>query len=319
MFDKICFIDQYLFIIYESKVVYYRKGDLLELNTKNMKKYLVLIAVLIIVAVFVPACDLEYYVDDSTPVSGNLDVYFIDVGQGDSIFIHTPSGNTILIDGGEANQGDNVLNFLQDQGVDKLDVVIATHAHADHIGGLITVMENMDVDAVYMPKAVHNSKTFERFVLAVKEKGLKFKSAYAGVELSLEDVNAKFVGPAQKDSYDDLNNSSAVLRLVYGDVGFLFTGDAEIESEDEMLSSGQRLEAHVLKVGHHGSTTSTSEEFLREVSPEHAIISCGAGNKYGHPHDEIIERLEDEGISVYRTDEEGTVHIICDGEDIEVR
>lgn len=289
------------------------------MNTKNVGKYLVFIVILIVAAVVMPEMDLKSNLEDSTPVSGNLDVYFIDVGQGDSTFIRTPEGSTILIDGGEAEQGANVLSFLQGLGVNKLDVVIATHAHADHIGGLITVVENMDVDAVYMPKALHNSKTFERFVLAVKEKGLKFKPAYAGVEIPLEDVNARFVGPTEKEAYEDLNNSSAVLRLVYGEVGFLFTGDAETESEEEMLSSGQRLRAQVLKVGHHGSTTSTSEEFLEAVSPEYAMISCAKDNKYGHPHDEIVERLKARGVSIYRTDEYGTVHVICDGKQIEVK
>lgn len=289
------------------------------MNTKNVGKYLVFIVILIVAAVVMPEMDLKSNLEDSTPVSGNLDVYFIDVGQGDSTFIRTPEGSTILIDGGEAEQGANVLSFLQGLGVNKLDVVIATHAHADHIGGLITVVENMDVDAVYMPKALHNSKTFERFVLAVKEKGLKFKPAYAGVEIPLEGVNARFVGPTEKEAYEDLNNSSAVLRLVYGEVGFLFTGDAETESEEEMLSSGQRLRAQVLKVGHHGSTTSTSEEFLEAVSPEYAMISCAKDNKYGHPHDEIVERLKARGVSIYRTDEYGTVHVICDGKQIEVK
>ncbi len=307
-----------MFIIVHNKSIV---GEETALKTKNVRNFVTLIVLLIIVVLFVPACDIEYYVDEpSNPdIPGNLDVYFIDVGQGDSIFIRTPNDNTILIDGGEADQGENVLNFLKELGVDKIDVIVATHLHSDHIGGLITVIENIDIGSIYMPKTTHNTKTFEKFVLSVKQKGLQFKPAYAGVDIPLDDVDANFVGPEKKDTYDDLNNSSAVLKLKYGDVSFIFTGDAEKESEEYMLSSGQNLRAQVLKVGHHGSTTSTSEEFLKAISPEYAIISCGEGNKYGHPHKEIIQLLEEFGIEIYRTDRDGTIHVMSDGKQIEFK
>ena len=285
----------------------------------NVGRYLIFAIILIVASILFPELGIFTDADDSTPITGDLDIYFLDVDQGDSAFIHTPEGNTILIDGGEAKSADTILKFLDEKGIDRLDIVIATHAHADHIGGLVKVVEQMDIGAVYMPKATHTTKTFENLVMAVQAKGLKFKAAYAGAKIPLEDVNAQFVGPIEKDSYEDLNNSSAVLRLVYGEMGFLFTGDAETEAEMEMISSGQNLRAQVLKLGHHGSTTSSTEEFLDAVSPEYGIISCGKDNKYGHPHVEILERLKDNNISIYRTDELGTIHIRCDGKKVEFK
>lgn len=290
------------------------------MDNKSSIKHKIFVVILFVVLLFISSRDLVFEQDNvSTNISGNLDVYFIDVGQGDSVFIHTPNDNTILIDGGEATQGENVLNFLKEQGIEHLDVVVATHLHSDHIGGLVTVIENMDIGSIYMPKTVHNTKTFENLVLAVKQKELKFKPAYAGVDILLDDVNATFVAPEKKETYDDLNNSSAVLRLTYENVSFLFTGDAESESEEDMLASGQNLGAQVLKVAHHGSSSSTTEEFLEAVNPEYAIISCGEENKYGHPHRETIQLLEEFDVSIYRTDEEGTIHITSDGSKIDLK
>lgn len=290
------------------------------MNIRNRTKFKILITLFITALIFIPACDLISDMDETyNRISGNIDVYFIDVGQGDSIFIHTPDDNTILIDGGETTQGENVLNFLKKHGIEYLDVVVATHPHSDHIGGLVTVIENMDIGSIYMPKVIHNTKTFEKLVLAVKEKELKFKPAYAGVDIPLDDIKACFIAPEEKETYEDLNNSSAVLRLTYGDISFLFAGDAEAESEASMLASGQNLQAQVLKVGHHGSSSSTTEEFLNAVSPKYAIISCGKENKYGHPHEETIELLEEFGVSIHRTDIEGTIHFTSDGNKIDLK
>lgn len=248
------------------------------------------------------------------PKPKNLEVYYIDVGQGDSIFIISPEGKTILIDGGEKDS--NVTDFLKSRKIKTIDVLIATHPHSDHIGGLVDVVKNYNVKSVYMPNITHTTKAFENLLLAIKEKNLKIKLAYEGVTLPIEGIDAVFVSPQKDIKNDNLNEYSAVLKLTYKDTSFLFTGDAENGSEQRMLSSEQNIKVDVLKVGHHGSKSSTSTTFLNKVNPKYAIISCGAGNKYGHPHDVTIKKLNDKKIKTYRTDKDGTVHAISDGKNI---
>lgn len=249
-----------------------------------------------------------------TPKPKNLEVYYIDVGQGDSIFIISPEGKTILIDGGEKDS--DVTDFLKSRKIKTIDVLIATHPHLDHIGGLVNVIKNYDVKSVYMPKATHTTKTFENLILAIKGKGLKIKPVYEGVTLPFEDINAVFVAPQKDIKNDNLNEYSAVLKLTYKNTSFLFTGDAENGSEQRMLSSKQNIKADVLKIGHHGSKSSTSTTFLNKVNPKYAVISCGANNKYGHPHDITIKKLNNNKIKTYRTDKDGTIHAISDGKNI---
>lgn len=252
--------------------------------------------------------------ETQTPTPKNLEVYYIDVGQGDSIFIISPTGKTILIDGGEKDSG--VTDFLESKKIKTIDVVIATHPHSDHIGGLVDVIKNYDVKSVYMPKATHTTTIFENLILAIKEKGLKINPVYEGVTLPFEDINAVFVAPEKDIKNDNLNEYSAVLKLTYKDTSFLFTGDAESGSEQRMLFSKQDIKDDVLKAGRHGSKYSTSTTFLDEVNPKYVIISCGAGNKYGYPHDETIKKLTDRKIKTYRTDKDGTIHAISDGKTI---
>lgn len=249
-----------------------------------------------------------------TENGGVLEVYFLDVGQGDSIYIKTPFGDDILIDAGENSYGDDVVKYLNDLGVDDIEVMIATHPHSDHIGGLDVVLESYKVESVYAPEVGHTSKSFEDFVGAVNDEGLSIISATSGVEIPLMGVEAVFVGPVKE--YDDLNNASAVLHLTYGDNEFLFTGDAEEESEKDIIASDYNIEADVLKVGHHGSVSSSSKEFLDEVQPSYAIISVGVDNDYGHPHDEILEQFSIRKIEVLRTDLLGTIVVTSDGQNI---
>ncbi|OUM94005.1 MAG: hypothetical protein BAA00_15515 [Parageobacillus thermoglucosidasius] len=258
--------------------------------------------------------------------SAKLLVHFIDVGQGDAIYISLPGRVDILIDGGNNQYGDDVVAYLRSQYVDDIEYMIATHPDADHIGGLDVVLEAFKVENVYAPKVSHTTQTYEDFLLAVEKEGLKIKEAKAGVEIVSTAACAAigcpsgsrmaFVAPV-KDYGDDLNNWSAVARLDYGSASFLFTGDAETASESDMIATGQNIRnVDVLKVGHHGSNTSTSQQFLDVVKPAHAVISVGKDNTYGHPSQEVLNRLANAGVKVYRTDESGTIVATSDGSTI---
>ena len=255
--------------------------------------------------------------DDKTSVStfsgDTLRVNYIDVGQGDSIFIQLPNKETMLIDAGEAYEVDNVINYLNNLGIKKIDYVVGTHPHTDHIGGLEEVINTFDVGAIYMPKVSSNSKTFEDLLTTISNKGLKVKTAKSGVVVLSEDnLKLEFIAP-NSDNYSNLNNYSAVLKLTYLDNTFLFMGDAETLSEDEITSD---VDADVIKVGHHGSDSSSSVEFVKKVSPEYAIIMVGEGNSYNHPYQSIIDRYESVGAKVLRTDLDG--NIICDSDGVDV-
>jgi competence protein ComEC len=250
-----------------------------------------------------------------TQATGTLQVHYIDVGQADSILIKAADGTAVLIDGGNNPDGPNVVNYLKSQQVKELAAVIATHPHEDHIGGLDTVIKSFPVKAVYMPNASSTTKTFEDLISAIKASGAKRIQAKEGVTLDIPGLTGQFIAPNGSE-YEEQNDYSAVLRLTFGKITFLFTGDAGELSENEMLKSGQNVKADVLKVGHHGSATSTGSAFLRVVSPKYAIISVGAGNDYGHPAISTLARLSGAGVQVFRTDDDGTVVATCDGESV---
>lgn len=251
--------------------------------------------------------------------SGLLEVHIIDVGQADAILIRTPDQGDLLIDGGTNAAEDDLLDYLASQNVQRLQAVIATHPHEDHIGGLDGVLNTYSAEIVYMPKVTHTTATFERFIKAVQNNGAKTVQAKSGVSLDLGEGGAQgiFLAP-NSEEYDELNNYSAVLKLVYGDTSFMLTGDAEKLSEGEIMTqySAKSLAADVLKVGHHGSKTSTSAEFLAAVAPQLAVISVGKDNDYGLPHPNTLTLLEKEKIPYLRTDEEGTIVIYSDGKKI---
>jgi beta-lactamase superfamily II metal-dependent hydrolase len=245
-----------------------------------------------------------------------MQAHFIDVGQGDSCLVKLPDGKRVLIDAGDTAAAEDVIRHIRGEGVKKIDYVIATHPHADHIGALSQVIKTFEIGSIYMPKASHNTRAFESLLVAISDKGLKVNTAKAGVLLFDEgNISAGFLAPVG-DDYENLNNFSAVLKITYGNVSFLFTGDAEALSEKEMIDSGQNLRSTVLKVGHHGSNTSSTTEFLKAVSPKVAVISCGEGNSYGHPSEKVLKRLQASGIEIYRTDQMGTIKIYSDGEKI---
>jgi competence protein ComEC len=194
-------------------------------------------------------------------------------------------------------------------------VVVGTHPHEDHIGGLDTVISNFGVEKIYMPKASSNTRTFEDVLLAIQDKGLKVTTPDPGSSFSLGQAEFTILAP-NSGSYSDENNYSIVLKMVYGNTSFLFTGDAEEIPEKEMLSAGYDLDADVLKVGHHGSSYSTSDKFLTSVSPKYSIISVGTGNQYGHPAQSTLDKLTAAGVEIYRTDESGTIIATTDGSTI---
>lgn len=254
----------------------------------------------------------EYYNGETD--GSLLYVHIIDVGQADSILIMSGQ-EAMLIDAGNNEDGQLVSDYLKNQGVKKLNYVIGTHPHEDHIGGLDNVIDNFQVDKLFMPKVTANTRTFEDVVDAANRKSIAFNEPVVGQNFKVGGGEFTILAPVSS-KYSSLNNYSIVIRLQYGNVSFLFTGDAEKESEKEMLKSGINLKADVLKVGHHGGATSSTEEFLKAVSPEFALISVGANNDYGHPAKAVLNRLENIGAKIHRTDIEGNIVISTDGKDI---
>lgn len=238
-----------------------------------------------------------------------LAVHFLDVGQGDAILLQGPDF-TILVDVGRHDR-DDVVPHMRSLGVKFIDLLVGTHEHADHIGQLDRVLKAFPVKEVWLNGAEHTSSTFERAIDAILASNAAYHEPRAGERRAFGALNLEVLHPNHLTG--DANNDSIVLKATYGQVSFLLTGDAEVEAEQQMLSSGRSLKADVLKLGHHGSRTSSTEPFLAAVSPEIAVYSAGAGNTYGHPHAEVLDRLRARGIAVYGTDTHGTITIRTNG------
>lgn len=241
-----------------------------------------------------------------------LVIDFIDVGQADSILIRNQN-QSMLIDAGKNEDGSKVVNFLQEKGVDQLTYAVGTHPHEDHIGGLDDVINQINVENVYMPKITTNTKTYEEVINAIQKKKLKIKVPHQGEQITIGDAQCEMMTESIENK-KNLNLSSIVTRITFGETSFLMMGDAETENE----KSRRWPQTDVLKVGHHGSTTSTSDAFLQQIQPELAVISVGKNNDYGHPKEAIIKRLTKMGAEIYRTDEKGTIELVSDGEKISV-
>jgi len=250
-------------------------------------------------------------------VNGEAAVHFIDVGQGDSVLVQTTQGS-VLIDGGDNHMGDRVVAYLRNAGINEITYVIATHPHADHIGGLISVLYEFPVGTLIMPPVAHTTETFRNFLAAIENNDVPLKEPVAGNTFSVGDAVFTIIAP-NSYGYQNLNDYSVSVRMVLGSTSFIVTGDAEELSELEMIKAGHYLSSDVLRVGHHGSRTSTTQEFLSAVNPSIAVINVGRDNGHGHPHGVVMNRLQDAGIRIYRTDEHGHIVMVTDGTVISVR
>ncbi|WP_180717801.1 ComEC/Rec2 family competence protein [Listeria monocytogenes] len=238
--------------------------------------------------------------------------HFIDVGQGDAIYIKAPSGEDILIDAGNKGKGKTVVNYLKKLKVKDIEIMIASHSDADNIGGLPEVMNNIKVKSLYAPKSTNTTAAYKNFVNTAKKKKLTIKTAKAGVKLPVKGVNAQFVGPVKTYGKTDRNNWSAVLHVAYKKNTFLFTGDAQTKAENDMIKAKKTLRADVLKVSTQGSKAATSKAFVNVVKPKYAIISVGK-NGYGHPTSQTVNTLTKAKAKVYRTDRNKTVVVTGNG------
>jgi competence protein ComEC len=250
----------------------------------------------------------------------NLKIHFIDVGQGDSILIEEAGGKNILIDGGDRADriAAGIINYLKDQKIEKIDYIISTHPHADHIGGLVDIIDSFEVGAVLDSCKIHSSKTYENYLIKIDQENINFDTPRQGDKLKIGESEIQFLHPDQKLDDYSLNNASLVFILKYGQQNFLFTGDIEKEVESELLKENPDLKADIIKVPHHGSDTSSLDIWIKNLEVKAAIIQVGS-NSYGHPKAEIIELYQDQGASVYRNDLNGNIVITADGKDFAVK
>lgn len=242
-----------------------------------------------------------------------LTVTWLDVGQGDAAVIQC-GGQSMLIDGGKPEKSSYIYAWLQQHGLSYLDVIVATHVDADHIGGLSGALNYASVGTAYCPETTGTTETFQSFVKYLAQRGRQITVPTAGETFALGGAQVQILGPLR--SAEDSNDNSIVLKVSFGATSFLFTGDAERAEEQDLLNAGVNLQSTVLKVGHHGSDTSTSYPFLRAVAPQYAVISVGAGNSYGHPTEAVLSRLRDAGVTTFRTDMQGEITAVSDGQTV---
>lgn len=288
---------------------------------KALRPFLVPVFLILAVVFYRPLNGLFTETSTSTvrtaPTDGKeLTVSYLDVGQGDATLISKGDFH-MLIDAGNNQKGEAVVHALQKQKVTKLDILVGTHPDSDHIGGVDDVLSVIPAELVYMPQEKKQTKTYQDVRRVLEETGKKAQMPEIGREYTYEgNVRLRFLSPSRKHS--DSNDNSLVVQLAYGKNRFLFMGDAEEVVEEELLQKGVDLECDVLKLGHHGSDTATGERFLQKVNPVYGIISAGKNNPYGHPHAQVLARLEEEDVQVYRTDTMGTITAKSDGENVTI-
>ncbi len=245
---------------------------------------------------------------------GELTVHFLDVGQADCTLL-VCDGEAMVIDAGNNADANTIKNYLNGQGITELKYAVGTHPHEDHIGSMDAVVGIWPPETLFLPQVEADSETFRDVLHAAEEKDVPITRPVIGQNYSLGGGSFTILGPLT-DYGDNLNDWSIVLKFTYGECSFLFSGDAEADAEEDLCDSGQDLSADVYQVGHHGSSTSTSPEFLERIAPDYAVISCGEDNDYGHPHRETLDRLSGAGVEIFRTDEQGTLVASCDGQEI---
>ncbi|EPB8178002.1 ComEC/Rec2 family competence protein [Clostridium perfringens] len=282
----------------------------------DKKKKIISSIIGIIVVLLAGYFGIDLTQDSKVPKDSELMISYIDVGQGDAAYIKV-NGNDILIDAGPRSNSKELLEQLKAKSIDDFELVIATHPHEDHIGGMVDVFKEYEVKAFYSPKITHTTKTYENLVKAVKDEGLKTKELKGGMVIDLGE-GAKFeVFTPQKSEYEELNDYSPIMKLSFGDTSYLFTGDAEKLAEEEALAKYKTsLDSDVIKFGHHGSSSSSSNAFIEAVSPKYGIISCAKDNKYGHPHRETLDIIKKYNIKTFRTDTDGEIILTSDGKSI---
>jgi beta-lactamase superfamily II metal-dependent hydrolase len=281
---------------------------------------------LVLIGLLLTACNFPDggTITPPAPPAGRaeMSVVFLDVGQGDSILIHAPNGQVMLIDGGRSvSLADSVIiPQLKAWGATQVDVLSPSHPDADHISGLVGVVENFPVKLAALTGQVHATQIYERLLTDIRDKGVKALQVRTGTAIPFDPaLKLEVLNPDDAAvQSDDTNNASIVIKLTYGQTSFLFTGDAELPANQAMLQRGADVRATVLKLGHHGSRTSTDESWLQAVQPQLGIISAGAGNSYGHPHPEVITALNKLGIQYILTDEHGTITVTSDGTQLHV-
>lgn len=290
-------------------------------NDKSGRKKLLktLIVVIFLIVLSWLGIDITQFIneDNAQNVEGELILTMIDVGQADS-FLLVQNGQTALIDCGTRSTGEDVIAYLKKLGITKINYVFGTHPHDDHMGGMYDVITNFEVGKIIIPKVKSGSVTSNWYINLMKEiKSGEYELEYAnlGTVYQLGDATIKIIGPITEEN-DNLNNYSTVLKISFGEMDIIMTGDAETEVEKEILTSGENIDAEILKIGHHGSDTSSSEEFLDAISPDYALISSKLCNKYEHPMKSTMEKLKERNIEVYRTDESGTVVVIITSNDV---
>lgn len=248
-------------------------------------------------------------------VSSDMEVHFLDVGQGDCTLIRSGE-HAMLIDGGNNKWGKEIQSYLESKGIRKLDYIIGTHPDADHVGGLDIVIQNTESAQLLVPDVSKDTRTYEEVIEAAEARNTEIRHPKAGERYELGEAVFTVVAP-NGSKYDNINEYSIGILLEHGENSFLFVGDAEEQSEREMVQKKRKIDADVYKVSHHGSRTATGDEFLAAVSPEYAVISCGEGNSYGHPHADVLNRLRQEGIKIFRTDDQGTIVASSDGQKLQ--